>query len=154
MPNPVYGVYGIFFPENHVYIGSTITNIHVRFRVHRHALQSGNHDNNKMQELWDKYGDAKFVILEDMSGKSEHEVREKEQYYIEQLQGEYTLCNEAPALLTGYALPEIIKEKISKGRREGKTGGRRRIASFAPQIEEEMSECHRINMEMRKEQTF
>jgi hypothetical protein len=149
---PVYGVYGIFFPGNYVYIGSTITDIAIRFRVHKHALNAGNHDNDKMSELWGKYHAADFTILEDMTGKTPEEVREMEQYYIEQMQAEYTLCNEAPAILDGYALPDSIKEKISKGRRAGKSG-RRRIDTFAP-TKDEITECHKKNLALRKEQNW
>ncbi len=146
----IYGVYGIFFPDNWVYIGSTITDIAIRFRVHKHALNAGNHDNDKMQELWDEHHTAEFTILEDMTGKTPDEVREMEQYYIEQMQVAYKLCNEAPAILDGYALPDSIKEKISKGRRAGKSG-RRRIDTFAP-VKEEISDVHKKNLELRKEQ--
>jgi hypothetical protein len=148
----VYGVYGIFMPENYVYIGSTIADISVRFRVHKHALEKGTHDNDKLQELWDKYHTADFVILEDMAGKTEPEVREMEQHLIEQMQVEYKMCNEAPAMLEGYALSATIKEKISKGRREGKTGGKKRINSFKPIEDSNITETHKKNLELRKEQ--
>lgn len=145
-----FGVYGILFPDNHIYIGSTIANFDTRHRVHLKALRDNKHDNNKMQELYNKYHKVEFIILEETDNKSE--VRELEQYYIEQLPSQgYILCNEAPALIEGNALPDIIKDKISKGRRNGKKG--KKISDYdKPFPERGVDDYHRRLYDMRKEE--
>src|SRR3990172_1257908 len=111
-----FGVYGIFFPENYVYVGSTIASFDTRHRVHLKALRDNRHDNDLMQQLYNKYhGAVEFRTLEECSDKSE--VRELEQYFMEQLPKDgYILCNETPALVEGNPLGDIVKKKISDGR--------------------------------------
>lgn len=158
-----FGVYGIFFPDNYVYIGSTITDVKIRHRVHKHALTEGNHDNAKMQELYNKYHTLEFEMLDDCTElegtrkEIEEKVRQLEQYYIEDYQRKgYNLCNEATALLDGYALSDAIKKKISDGVKYGSKSKRepkekKQKASFITS-DKTISECHKINLEMRKEQ--
>ena len=144
-----FGVYGIFFPNKYVYVGSTIANFATRHRVHLHALKAGNHDNTMMQELYNKYKDCEFRTLEECENKDE--VRELEQYFMEQLPKEgYTLCNETPALVEGNPLGEIVKKKISKARR----GGRKEIKAYAQPAEpiKGVDDYHKRLYEMRKEQ--
>lgn len=147
-----FGVYGIFFPNKYVYIGSTIANFDTRHRIHLKALRDNKHDNCKMQELYNKYGTAEFRTLEESTNKDE--VRELEQYYMEEMvrQG-YTLCNETPALVEGNPLGDVVKQKISEGRRKGR-GGRKKISSYEPPPEPQkgIDEYHRKLHEMRKEQ--
>jgi len=154
-----FGVYGIFFPENYVYIGSTIADFNTRHRVHLKALKDGRHDNSKMQELYNKYGAPDFRILDDCSednipsAEVDQKVRELEQYYIERAPQEgWVLCNEAPALIHGNPLPQAVREKISLGRRNGR-GGRKKIASYITETkDEEMSDYQKRKMQMWKEQ--
>lgn len=151
-----FGVYGIFFPGKWVYVGSTIASLNTRHRVHLKALSDHKHDNDKMQELYDKYGVAEFRTLEESTNKNE--VRELEQYYIEEMQRQgYKLCNETPALIEGNPLGEIVKQKISEGRRKGK-GGRKKIKDIiaeseaSPEPPKGLSEYHKKLYEMRKQQ--
>lgn len=148
-----FGVYGIVFPDNWIYIGSTIANFDTRHRVHLKALRDNKHDNDKMQELWNKHHKVDFIILEATENKDE--VRELEQYYMEQLPKEgYKLCNETPALVEGNALGDIVKKKISEGRRGAKTG-RKKISDYkdmSPEEKRGLSEYHKRNYELRKEQ--
>jgi hypothetical protein len=146
-----FGVYGIFMPENYVYIGSTIADFNTRHRVHMKALRDNKHDNDKLQELWNKYQKADFVTLEECTEREK--VRETEQYFMEKLPSEgYILCNETPALVEGNPLGDIVKAKISAARR----GGRKRISSHAPKQEEVpqkgLDDFHKRMYQMRKEQ--
>jgi len=152
-PPPPFGVYGIFFPDGHVYIGSTITNIHTRFRIHKHALNQGNHDNTMMQQLWTKYGGegVDFRILEEATDKDK--VRDLEQFYIEQLGATHELCNEIPALQEGNALPEAARKKISDGmKKRGKIKHRTIFKEYMEGEERKINEIHQKNLELRQEQ--
>lgn len=150
-----FGVYGIFFPGKWVYIGSTIANFDTRHRIHMKALRDGVHDNDKMQELYNKYHEVEFRTLEEATDKSE--VRELEQFYIEEMERQgYHLCNETPALIEGNPLGDTVKKKISEGRR--KKGGRKKIRE---QIDEQevpkepekgIDEYHKKLYEMRRQQ--
>lgn len=150
-----FGVYGIFFPGNYVYVGSTIASFDTRHRVHLKALKDGKHDNNMMQDLYNKYhGAIEFRTLEECSDKAM--VRELEQYYMEQLPKDgYILCNETPALVEGNPLGDVVKEKISQGRRSGK-GGRKKITSYSPEepivVQKGPDEYHKKLYQMREEQ--
>lgn len=151
-----FGVYGIFFPGKWVYVGSTIASFDTRHRVHLKALKDNRHDNLKMQELFNKFCTCEFRTLEESTDKSE--VRELEQFYMEEMQRQgYNLCNETPALIEGNPLGDIVKQKISKGRR----GGKKRIDAYkseevdADEImmeDRSISDYHKRNMELRKEQ--
>lgn len=147
-----FGVYGIFFPGNYVYIGSTIASFDTRHRVHLKALKDGIHDNDLMQMLYNKYhGAVEFRTLEEATDKSS--VRELEQYYMEQLPKEgYILCNETPALVEGNPLGDIVKKKISDGRRG--RGGRKKISSYEPKEEppKGIDDYHKKLYQMRREQ--
>ena len=113
-----FGVYAIIFPAVHaIYIGSTIADIHTRFRVHRKALSAGKHDNVEMQRLFSSGEKAEFVVLEECDDKDK--VRELEQYYIDTYTRDgWKICNEIPALLDGNYLPTAAREKIKQGVRD------------------------------------
>ena len=62
----VSGVYGIVFIKNSrvkIYVGSSV-NIRQRCMRHKFTLKENKHDNSKMQKIFNKGYDIKFVILE------------------------------------------------------------------------------------------
>lgn len=66
------------------YIGSTVDSFNKRLNHHYHALIRGNHKNEHLQNAWNKYGENsfEFIILEVCELE---QVREREQYYIDQI---------------------------------------------------------------------
>jgi group I intron endonuclease len=80
--NKISGIYAIRHAETgKVYIGSSI-NIKQRWNAHKSALQKNIHDNEHLQNAWNKYGKEAFVfeILEE--DVSEELFENKENDYI------------------------------------------------------------------------
>ena len=104
------GVYIIIDKNNNCYIRSTIVGFRNRFLGHYSC------NNKLMKYTYDLLhkNNAKFKILEDMTGKSEQEIREKENYYIQLYKNDdkYTLINHM--LYVGGVKPKKIKKKIIK----------------------------------------
>ena len=76
------GIYEIVhIPTQRKYVGST-NNFQNRKRGHWQALRRGDHDNSKLQNAWNKYGEEEFdfVILERCTVE---ELIPKEQTYID-----------------------------------------------------------------------
>ena len=155
-----YGVYGIFFPDRYVYIGSTISSLQTRHRVHMHALKEGVHDNTKMQELWDKYHTVDIQVLDECKNNEDKEtVRELEQYYVNKYRTEgWKLCNEMEPEIEGAPLTDHVKKKISEGVRKK---GKKRASIFRKYDDTisgttvtppTMSDTHKKNLALRKEQ--
>lgn len=144
-----YGVYGIFFAPNYVYIGSTIANFNTRHRIHLKALRGGKHDNTRMQELYNKGVKPEFVHIEESENKDE--VRELEQYYLEEYERKgYIILNETPALVEGNPLGQIVKEKISKSRRSGR-GGRKAISTYKEETHDRSEYLRKLHEQRIKE---
>jgi GIY-YIG catalytic domain len=154
-----YGVYGIFFPDRWVYIGSTISSLQTRHRVHMHALKEGVHDNTKMQELWDKFHTVDIQVLDECkNGEDVNTVRELEQYYVNKYRAEgWKLCNEMEPEIEGAPLSAHVKKKISDGVNRKKKKRQTIFRKYTDVIagtpkEPTMSETHKKNLALRKEQ--
>lgn len=81
------GVYKITNKINgNVYIGSSTINIKERWNKHCSHLRLGKHISKKMQDDYYKYGlgASQFEVLERMDNSSYDEIRNREQFYIEQ----------------------------------------------------------------------
>lgn len=67
------------------YYGSTITSLHSRCLDHMEDLKRRNHRNNYLQKAWNKYGEDffDFVVLEEMPNNTEYEIRNREQWYLD-----------------------------------------------------------------------
>ncbi len=74
------------------YIGSSVC-INQRWKQHKSDLKCGRHDNIYLQRAYDKYGNAKFELLEEMPGASDKDLREKEDYYMNLYHAEYNIQN-------------------------------------------------------------
>ena len=88
------GIYGIVFYRNDVngvkiYIGSSV-NIRRRCMSHRFKLKNNKHDNSKMQKIFNKKYDMKFVILERCEDK---DVLCREKFYQHLWDKKYLLNN-------------------------------------------------------------
>ena len=115
------GIYKIENLENRkCYVGSS-TNIKYRFATHLHHLINNKHDNNYLQNSWNKYGkdNFKFGIIEECE---EGELVKKEQgwiNYFKNIKNSYNLrlyCDSN----RGMSLSDEHKTKISnalKGRK-------------------------------------
>jgi group I intron endonuclease len=56
------GIYQIVCTANEkAYVGSAV-DIRRRWNYHRERLRKGNHDNERLQHAWDKYGEAAFAF--------------------------------------------------------------------------------------------
>ena len=86
----VSGVYCIINIKNHKrYIGSS-KNIKYRLQSHRSNLRHNNHENQYLQNAWNKYGEDNFdfYIIEKCE---ESQLLDKEQNYISNIKPEYNL---------------------------------------------------------------
>lgn len=78
-----FGIYAISFPDNNIYIGSTIQSFRKRWTAHHKAIYAGNHSNFRINQCVKKYGAdaAVFTIVEECRDQSV--VIEREKYWIE-----------------------------------------------------------------------
>lgn len=67
-----------------IYVGSTTVDFTKRFRKHRQRLRHNYHENQYLQNAWNKYGENDFVfhVLEDMSSSTIDEIKGRESYYL------------------------------------------------------------------------
>lgn len=85
------GIYMIINTKNGKrYVGSSI-NIKKRLWEHRSTLRHNHHDNQHLQNAWNKYGEQAFEysILEVCSQKERFS---REQFYVDTLHPEYNIC--------------------------------------------------------------
>lgn len=123
------GVYKILNTVNNkFYIGSSV-NIQQRFKAHISYLNKGVHNNQYLQNAWNKYGESsfEFIILEEVFDTNV--LRDRERYYIQTTDCTnhdigYNLLNDTNIGLGVKASAEIRK-KISdacKGEKNGNYG--------------------------------
>ena len=92
------GIYKILNTVNNkFYIGSTIQGFGQRWSQHRTLLYRNKHTNSYLQNAWNKYGKEKFVFieLELITTRDISKIREREQYWIDNLKPAYNLSNVA-----------------------------------------------------------
>lgn len=106
-----YNIPGIYCIENtinnHKYIGGS-KNLYKRFLDHMSALKRGNHENEHLQNAYNKYGSENFVFYRILECCDEYELLEWEQACIDYLKPEYNICKIAGKVV----MTEDIKRKI------------------------------------------
>jgi len=115
------GIYLIFNKiSGKFYIGSAV-NIYQRWATHRSDLNKHKHDNQHLQNAWNKYGitEFQFTILEIVDDPKQ--LLTKEQWYLDQISsnttGVYNICFTAGSCL-GKTVSLETREKIRQGHLE------------------------------------
>ena len=85
----VSGVYMIVI-NGKSYIGSSVF-IQQRWKQHKSDLKCNRHANSYLQNAYNKYKEAKFILLEKMPKATDEELREKEKYYVNLYAAEYNI---------------------------------------------------------------
>ena len=108
------------------YIGSS-NNIRVRLWKHRALLRHNKHENQYLQNAWNKYGENSFVysLLEVCTIDKQFE---REQFYIDTLHPEYNILSKVDNSL----INEESKNKMSKSRLEGFKNGTIKVTHNTP----------------------
>ena len=93
------------------YIGSS-KNIRIRLWTHRSELRHNHHDNQHLQNAWNKYSESKFdyYVIEPCS---EDILLEREQYYINTIKPEYNMN----PITTKPPMTEESRKKLSETRK-------------------------------------
>lgn len=110
------GIYRFEFPNGDFYLGSSVQ-LQKRKRQHLNYLKRGKHPNLLMQRVYDKYGEPTFHVHLECS---KEELREQEQYWLDQYFGLpwfINLARSAESPTRGQARSEETKEKISQSLR-------------------------------------
>ena len=115
------GIYKIInLSNNKIYVGSAI-NIRTRWNSHRSLLNNNKHDNNHLQNAWNRYSENnfRFEIIEYVNNKNNLLLRE--QFWINKLNVcdktiGYNLCPIAGSRL-GQKISEESKNRISQAQR-------------------------------------
>ena len=97
-------------PER-IYIGSAV-NISERWRLHLLELKKNKHNNKKLQNHYNKYGesDLQFSVL---AGCEKDDLIDIEQFYIDSKKCWFNICPKAGSML-GYKFTEEQKKKLSE----------------------------------------
>lgn len=78
-----FGIYSITCTVNNiVYIGSTEISFKKRWKKHKQRLRNNYHENNYLQNTWNKYGESNFIfeIVEQLNNVDK--VKERESYWL------------------------------------------------------------------------
>lgn len=101
--------------NNKVYIGQTKQKVNYRYSQHFSRLRNNNHQNNYLQNSFNKYGEENFKFEVVCECESLDELNEKEAYYIEEFSSMDS--NNGYNLQSGgknYSHSSISKQKMSK----------------------------------------
>ena len=106
------GIYKITNTVNgNYYIGSSV-NLRKRLNGHRSDLVCNRHNNAHLQRAWIKYGENCFTF-EIIELCEKERLIEREQYYIDELQPTYNICQAAGSCL-GNVPSDATKQKLSE----------------------------------------
>lgn len=112
MKNKKSGIYLIKnLINNKIYVGSSV-DLNRRIKTHFNSLIKGNHQNNHLQNSFNKYGIENFRI-EVIENCSKNRLREREQFYLDNLKGLY---NVSPLAYSNIGVKHTLEEikKIKK----------------------------------------
>lgn len=140
-----YGIYGIKNKiNNKIYVGKTMKSFGDRWDCHKACLRGGYHENNHLQNAWNKYGESNFdfIILKDCTGWDLEFVNQSEIDEIskhKQLGLSYNIHDGGDGgLFLGKHLSEDAKKKIGEKNRVNMTGKKHSI-----ETKEKMSQSHK-----------
>lgn len=145
MENSVYkriGIYGIKNIVNgKIYIGKTGMNFGDRWDSHRSLLRNGKHDNQHLQNAWNKYGEDyfEFMIIEECNVEM---LDDKEKYWIKYYKDRklsYNILDGGDGFNNlGTHLSEETKRKIGEKNRINNLGKK-----HSEETKRKMSEAHK-----------
>jgi group I intron endonuclease len=139
------GIYKIINLVNgKFYIGSACY-FNARKASHFHHLRNNTHDNNYLQNSWNKYGEKNFVfeIIEYVENKEN--LIKREQYYIDSLNPQYNLSKTAGSCL-GYKWTEEMKQKRKDFYKENPISKEAREKMSITRRGRKLSEEHKRNI--------
>lgn len=112
------GVYQIINRVNgKVYVGSAV-DIQVRLHNHRRELRSQQHCNQKLQNAWDKHGEAAFDVRVIELIPDPQDLLPREQYWLDLLQSVKNGYNCLPTAGSnlGYKATDVTRERSSRAK--------------------------------------
>ncbi len=116
------GIYRILNVTNgKCYVGSSV-NINQRWTKHKSLLRHNKHDNSKLQNAWNKYGENNFAF-EVMEECPEDELLTREQYYIDNINNFDEDCYNISKIANTCIMSDEIRSKIKKGLKEKREQG-------------------------------
>lgn len=97
------------------YIGSSV-DVERRWGQHQRLLMRGEHNNQHLQNAWEKYGGNKFEfsVIEKIGGKED--LLEREQYYLDKRDPEYNIALDAKAPMKDKHHSKYVRQKIREAR--------------------------------------
>lgn len=106
------GIYKLEWDNGYFYFGQS-TCLEKRKIDHICRLKQGKHVNSKMQNVYNKYGEPKFIIVEECLIS---EITDREDFYIKSAFNDYFNCNLAPAgnSCLGIKRSQETKDKLSE----------------------------------------
>lgn len=138
------GIYKISNIKNgDFYIGSSI-NINNRRNKHLFELKKDIHNNSHLQRAWKKYGENNFQF-ETIELCDNHQLIEKEQYYIDNLNPKYNICKMAYSTI-GRKASEETKLKMSKSHRNFKHSEESKKKLSIAHKGKKLSEEHKLSI--------
>jgi len=112
-----------FIGTNEFYIGSTGISFNHRWYRHSLNLKAQRHKNRIVQNYYNKYGEPKFEIIEEVKKFNGTEFKiillKKEQHYLDTLNPKLNVCPIAGSSLGRY-YPPLSEEHKRKIREAGK----------------------------------
>lgn len=104
------GVYQIRRVETgDIYVGSSYQ-IEIRWSCHRYELESGQHINRHLQNVWNKYGEDAFVF-EVLRECPREELHDLEQHYIDALKPRYNINPRADRPPSRFGIPRSAESE-------------------------------------------
>ena len=123
--SPQSGVYCIENTKNgKLYIGSS-KNMYQRLHIHRCYLNNNSHQNQKLQNSWNKYGEDNFICYS-LEQCNFEELTSREQYYINNLKPWYNIT----LLVERNILSLESRKKISNTLKDGYKTKRIKLTKF------------------------
>lgn len=108
---------GIYLIQNtqtkDLYVGSSAVSIKNRLRTHKTALKSNRHENQRLQNSWNKYGEKAFIFYPLFYLLDKSLVVKLEQLFIDRLKPTFNICPIAGNCL-GRKFSEDSKKKMSE----------------------------------------